>query len=107
MEHTNRSLRSLSSAGGFMRRFVIILSTFLFLTLGQLVAQDRIDLRSDASEADAVLAILTKQDQHQRVTDADWQKLFSSEPYIRLKKRESAMHREFTDEGFRKFVLSP
>ena len=54
-----------------------------------------------------MLAILTKQADHQTITDADWQKIFSSEPYIRLKKRESSMHRAFTDEAFQKFVLSP
>jgi hypothetical protein len=41
------------------------------------------------------------------ITDADWQKLFSSEGYRRLKKREAAMKRAFTDDDFKKFVLSP
>jgi hypothetical protein len=32
--------------------------------------------------------------------------LFSSEPYVRLKKREAEMQRAFTDDEFKKFVLS-
>ena len=61
----------------------------------------------DTSEAEAVLSILNKTAAHANVTDADWQKLFTSEPYIRLKKREAGMHRDFTDDDFRRFVLSP
>ena len=64
-------------------------------------------LKMDTSEAEAVLAILDKQSRHVSVTDADWKRLFGSEPYVRLKKREAAMRREFTDDDFRRFVLSP
>ena len=59
-----------------------------------------------ADEADAVLAILSKEKAKQPVTDADWQKLFSSEGYIRLKKREASMQRPFDDAEFKAFVLS-
>jgi hypothetical protein len=41
------------------------------------------------------------------VTDSDWQRLFATEPYIRLQKREAAMHRDFNDDDFKTFVLSP
>jgi hypothetical protein len=57
-------------------------------------------------EADAVLAILAKKKTNQPVTEADWQRLFSSEGYIRLKKREAAMQRAFDDAEFKTFVLS-
>ncbi len=57
-------------------------------------------------EAEAVLAILTKQQAAQPVTAADWQRLFASEGYVRLKQREATMKRPFTDEEFRAFVLS-
>jgi hypothetical protein len=70
-------------------------------------SSDRISLTFDTSEADAVLAIASKQNAHQPVVDSDWQHLFSSAPYIRLKQREASMHRDFTDDDFRKFVLSP
>jgi len=36
-----------------------------------------------------------------------WQRVFASEPYRRLRQREASLHREFTDDDFRKFVLSP
>ncbi len=55
----------------------------------------------------AVLAILEKRATGGSVADADWQRLFATEPYVRLKKREASMHRDFTDDDFKKFVLSP
>jgi Putative zinc dependent peptidase (DUF5700) len=70
-------------------------------------ADSRIDLRIDTSEAEAVLAILSKQRVGTTVNDADWQRLFNCEPYVRLKKREAAMQRNFTDDDFKKFVISP
>jgi Putative zinc dependent peptidase (DUF5700) len=71
-----------------------------------LVADDRVQLTLNTSEADAVLAILQKRAIGQQVTTADWQKLFATEPYQRLKKREASMHRDFTDDDFKAFVLS-
>lgn len=56
--------------------------------------------------ADAVLAILVEKSDGQDISDADWKRLFSSEGYVRLKKREASIRRDFTDEDFRKFVLS-
>ena len=57
-------------------------------------------------EADAVLQILARQKAKQALSDTDWQRLFSSEGYVRLKQREAAMQRSFTDEEFKTFVLS-
>jgi hypothetical protein len=57
-------------------------------------------------EADAVLSILDKRKANQPITEADWQRLFSSEGYVRLKKRETALRRSFEDTDFRTFVLS-
>ena len=75
----------------------------------QLVAQDsgRIQLQLDASEAEAVLSILNRQAAGTAPTDDDWKQLFVTEPYVRLKKREASMKRDFTDDDFKKFVLSP
>jgi hypothetical protein len=56
-------------------------------------------------EADAVLVILAKRRANQPITDADWQRLFATEGYVRLKKRETAMRRSFEDQDFRTFVL--
>jgi hypothetical protein len=64
-------------------------------------------LSLNTSEAEAVLNILDKRARGSHITDGDWQALFTSEPYIRLKKREASMHRDFTDEDFRRFVLLP
>jgi hypothetical protein len=67
---------------------------------------NRINLKLDASEAEAVLAILDKRAHHADVTEADWQKLFSTAPYRRLKLRETSMGRPFTDEEFANFVTA-
>jgi hypothetical protein len=53
-----------------------------------------------------VLAILAKRKANQSITEADWQRLFSSEGYVRLKKRETAMQRSFEDADFKTFVLA-
>ncbi|MCI0403080.1 MAG: hypothetical protein L0212_06110 [Acidobacteria bacterium] len=73
---------------------------------GQPAPSDRLQARMVTDEPEAVLAILEKRKQKQEVTEGDWQRLFSSEGYVRLKKRELAMQRSFEDEEFRKFVLS-
>lgn len=89
-------------------RWLALFSLLVVLTpsAGQ-AATDRIQLKLDTCEADTVLAILDKRNAGTPATDGDWSRLFACEPYIRLKKRELAMQREFTDEDFRKFVESP
>jgi hypothetical protein len=67
---------------------------------------ERVQVKLDASEAECVLAILAKRKEARPITDADWHALFATEPYRRLKEREAAVHRDFSDEDFRKFVLS-
>jgi hypothetical protein len=67
---------------------------------------DRVQLTLDASEAELVLAIVEKRAAGKEVPAADWQALFASEPYVRLKKRELSMRREFDDNDFRRFVFS-
>lgn len=54
-----------------------------------------------------VLAILARKAEGQTASESDWQKLFATEPYIRLKKREAGLKRDFTDEDFKTFVSSP
>jgi len=66
----------------------------------------RVNVKVITDEADAVLAILARKNAKQPISDSDWQHLFASEGYIRLKKRETAMRRSFEDEAFRTFVLS-
>jgi len=67
---------------------------------------DRVQIHTDFTEADAALAILDKRQAAGPVTDAEWEVLFATEPYRRLKKREAAMRRDFTDDDFKKFMLS-
>src|SRR4029077_2693389 len=67
---------------------------------------NRVSLTLDSSEAEAVLAILDKRALHERVTDADWQKVFTTTPYRRLKQREASMPQPFTEQEFIKFVAT-
>jgi hypothetical protein len=57
-------------------------------------------------EAEAVLNILFKREADQPITNKDWQQVFQSEGYIRLKKRELAMKNSFEDDDFKTFALS-
>jgi Putative zinc dependent peptidase (DUF5700) len=84
----------------------LLLGLLLFSVAALAEETDRIQIHADFTEADAALAILEKRSGSQPVTDTDWQALFITEPYQRLKKREAAMQRAFTDEDFRKFLLS-
>jgi putative zinc-dependent peptidase DUF5700 len=91
-------------------RFLLKDAILVFLSLSSvplLLASEvmRVEVKLDTSEAEQVLAILTKRGAHP-ITGADWNALFATEPYQRLKIREAAMHREFTDDDFEKFVLS-
>jgi hypothetical protein len=65
-----------------------------------------VNVRLITDEAEAVLAILAKRKTNAPLTEADWQKVFSSEGYVRLKKREASMKRAFEDADFKTFVLS-
>src|SRR2546423_13976747 len=65
-----------------------------------------VNVRLITDEAEAVLAILAKRKANKPITEADWQRLFSSEGYIRLKKRETSMRRAFEDADFKTFALS-
>ena len=86
-------------------RYFLFVLLALALTM-PLAAQERAHIVMDASEADLVLAIVAKHAAGEPVTEADWQKLFATEPYVRLKKRETGLRREFTDDDFKSFVLS-
>jgi hypothetical protein len=90
-----------------------IISLFLISILSALpaqtaehgAAQNRIQLKLNTEEADAVLTILDKHSAGTAITDGDWH-LFATEPYTRLKQREAGMKRAFTDDDFKAFVLS-
>jgi len=101
----------------YLRGFVLCIAFYLVGIVtwasSQTAAGNRIQLTLDTSEADQVLAILTLQQAGQPVPDAEWQKLFATVPYQRLKQREQKIGEQFhdlsgviTDEDFKKFVLS-
>jgi len=84
---------------------VACLASFLTCTPSS-KADDAVRLEADTSEADAVLAILACRAANETVSDSDWQRLFESAPYRRLKQRETEMKRSFEEAEFREFVLS-
>ncbi len=69
-------------------------------------ASSAVEVQLVTDQADAVLAILAKSQAGQTVTDADWQRLFASEGYRRLKKRQESFGRSFEEVDFREFALS-
>jgi hypothetical protein len=88
-----------------MRKLVVI-SCLLFVFAGESFAAAAVNVRLVTDEAEAVLAIVAKRKANQPVVDADWQRVFQSEGYVRLKQRETAMKRSFEDIDFKTFVLS-
>lgn len=82
-----------------LRLFLIVLFAF-----GSAAAQVNIRLVTD--EPEAVLSVLGKRKANQTITETDWQRIFQSEGYVRLKKRETSMQRSFEDTDFKTFVLS-
>lgn len=65
-----------------------------------------VNVRLVTDEAEAVLSVLAKKKTKQPISEADWQRVFQSEGYIRLKKREASLNRAFEDADFKTFVFS-
>ena len=59
-----------------------------------------------ADQAEAILSILSRRASGTPIAEQDWQRLFTSDGYVRLKARELAMKRPLDEETFRKFVLT-
>ena len=68
--------------------------------------QPRLDVPLVTDEAEAVLAILEGRARGAQPDESAWRRLFTSEGYVRLKRRERSMGRSFEDSTFRRFVLS-
>jgi hypothetical protein len=91
---------------------IVVLLGFIFVGSSLLQAADQqhatsnVDIRFMTDEADAVLSILQKRKLGAPTAAVDWERLFSTEGYVRLKKRESELKRSFEDVEFREFVLS-
>jgi hypothetical protein len=67
----------------------------LFITASLSNAQtSRMEVKPDTEEAEAVLALV---DRGSGATERGWQRLFATDGYRRLKEREAAMRRPFTD----------
>lgn len=79
---------------------------FAFGCLAVPSAKSPVDVHLILDEPEAVLAILSKKKGNQPITEADWQRVFQSDGYVRLKAREHSMKRSFEDVDFRNFVLS-
>lgn len=69
--------------------------------------EKRLNVVMVTDEADAVIAILEKLYHKNEPSQADWSRLFSSEGYKRLKKRELSMKRRFDDSLFKSFLYEP
>jgi hypothetical protein len=85
----------------------LVAALFFCLAPAAAAAGQRVDLRLDAEQAEAVLAIVVRNSRGEQVTPADWDRLVRSPAYVRLKEREQGMGRTFRDQDFREFVLSP
>ena len=70
------------------------------------VLPSNVQLAIQPDEARAVLSILDERAAGTPIRPADWQRLFATEAYVRLKQREHSMKRAFEDDDFRRFVLS-
>lgn len=57
-------------------------------------------------EAEAVLTILACRKAGKKLSEKEWQSLFTSEGFKRLQQREHSMGMPFSDDDFRAFVLS-
>ena len=87
-------------------KFVNAVVLVVCIALCVVSASAAVNVRLVTDEADAVLAILAKRQANQPITEADWQRVFQSEGYVRLKQRERSLQRSFEDADFKIFVLS-
>lgn len=93
--------------------WIISLLASIPATIAPTVTNDRIQVTLDTSEADQVLTIVALRQAGKPISEVEWQKLFATAPYRRLKEREQKIGEKFhdlsqvfTDDDFKKFVLS-
>ena len=87
-------------------RLISATVAIFFACVAVLAQSSAVNVRLVSDEAEAVLAILAKRKANQPIVEADWQRIFQSEGYVRLKQRETSMQRSFEDADFKAFVLS-
>lgn len=85
---------------------VVFAAALVGLPVMPLPDSNRVDIHLDSKEARAVLNILEKRNRGVAIDSTDWRAVIESEGYRRLKHREASLHRDFTDQDFRQFVLS-
>jgi hypothetical protein len=98
-------LGGVRQADEFIMKIFLFLAIFLFFNASVIFAQ-KVNVRIITDQADAVLWILEKKESGQAITEEDWRKVFTSEGYVRLKKRELSFQRPFEEADFKTFVLS-
>jgi hypothetical protein len=84
----------------------MIVRVFLIVLFAFSSVPAQLNVRLVTDEAEAVLNVLAKRKANQSIDEADWQRIFQTEGYVRLKKRETSMQRSFEDADFKTFVLS-
>ena len=87
-------------------RVIKLLALICFTCVAVSAQTTAVNVRLVDDEAEAVLAILAKRKANQPIVEADWQRVFQSEGYVRLKQRETSMKRSFEDADFKTFALS-
>ena len=87
-------------------RAIYLLVAICFACAAVSAQTSAVNVRLVDDEAEAVLAILAKRKANQPIVEADWQRVFQSEGYVRLKQRETSMQRSFEDADFKTFALS-
>ncbi|HEX8458106.1 MAG TPA: DUF5700 domain-containing putative Zn-dependent protease [Pyrinomonadaceae bacterium] len=100
------SLSSIIARGLLPVLFVCGAFQFASRCLAQTGKVAGVDVRVVTDEAEAVLAVLAKRKANEPIAEADWQRVFQSEGYVRLKRRETSMKRSFEEADFKTFVLS-
>src|SRR5262245_13803740 len=98
--------RSASRVNWQMRLRTLLCLAVVIVAFASESRAQQLDVRLVTDEAEAVLAVLAKKKANEAITETDWQRIFSSEGYTRLRKRELSMQRPFEDVEFQKFVLS-
>ena len=85
---------------------ILALVTLAPATPKIVAASQAVSVTIDDSEARATLAILAKLRAGSPVAAGDWNTLFATRGYQRLKAREAQFKRPFTDDDFKAFVTS-
>ncbi|HJR74134.1 MAG TPA: DUF5700 domain-containing putative Zn-dependent protease [Luteimonas sp.] len=101
---SRQSTRAEAPLARFVGRSLIVLALVASPTLAW---NDTPDVKFDRAQADAALSILGKRAAGETVGEADWRALFATSGYRRLKDREAAMGRAFTDAEFKSFLEMP